>query len=425
MKKLAAAFVMAAFALTAVAAQENDGGLTITGEVRTGLFWHHEQRGGHEPRQSGFVHNSWANNWALGIDHFRANQGLYRVNFHWNLGEIGTRFLDTVGTRFRMQTTHWAGANVSNIFSHAFAYAYMFDRQFKVSGGGMGDSPWGTGGPEMYRELDTVIGMRFEFIPSFIPFIRPGSLNFGFVLNNFDSASEGAYQAGHFDASLRAILQESVLGLAYTHDYFLVRVAYRLDSESDDIHGEQLIYRLEERILSRFLPGFQIFANGHWRGLNSDLSDGIVSENWIYFHYEPPVSLTNLNIGHISQIRLGLDSIHDRRILHVRPSFYLTLLDNFVQVGTAFEFASDIGEMRPTRPDGSDFPYIRWFIEPMIRLNFGDAAFGRGVYLALVYRFQSDYQNIIPPVPGSPPGTPSLTGNTVTHWINLRLTYLF
>jgi hypothetical protein len=287
----------------------------------------------------------------------------------------------------------------------------------------MGDSPWGAGGPDLWTELDTTMGMRFEFMPQFIPFIKPGSLNIGFVLNNFDGSAE---QIAHYGGkiTLESILGESVLGIAYTHDFFHVRLAYRMDSLTDGDISEQFVYRMEERIIHKYLPGFQIIANGYWKGLNPravyaeginpddvDPREGTEFYNWAYIHYDPPILFSPLDMSYIAQFRLGYDSINNtRKKIYVKPGFYLTFLNNFFHIGAAFEYAGDVGELRVD----ANAPYLHWYIEPEIRLNLYANS-----YIALVYRYYNDYEFRNPDL--------SVGGavNTKTHWLNLRVLFTF
>jgi hypothetical protein len=286
----------------------------------------------------------------------------------------------------------------------------------------MGDSPWGAGGPDLWKELDTTMGMRFEFMPQFIPFIRPGSLNIGLVLNNFNGAVESISQYGG-KMTLESILTESVFGLAYTHDFFHVRLAYRMDGLTDGDVSEEFVYRLEERIIQKYLQGFQVIANGYWNGLNpravyqeginpDDVNprESMVFNNWAYILYDPPILFSPLNMSYNAYIRLGYDSIYDtRKKMYVKPGFFFTFFDNLLRIGTAFEFAGDLGEVKLDK----DAPYLHWYLEPEIRLNLAPNS-----YLALVYRYYDDYES-------KHPNNREKALNTKTSWINLRVLFTF
>jgi hypothetical protein len=289
--------------------------------------------------------------------------------------------------KVRFQQTEWTDAQVPK-WDYAFAYGDFLSEQLKISIGKLGDSPWGTGGPEMWKELDTRIGIRAEITPN----ITPG-LNFGFVLNDMDA--QIAYTSGAAPTqTVGDILEESVLGLSYTHDLFVLRLAYRLDSKIDMEAGDQLIYRLEERILGKYLPGFQIWANGHYQGLRQEDDRAVSIVNWLYFQYAPDMFT--------AQIRLGYDYFQ-RQIVYVRPSFYYNFFGNFLTVGASFELAQDFGE----RPYYKDASYLRMVVEPVIRVNFGSA------YVALVYQYRNEYHTV---------GKDEVTQ---IHALNLRTVYTF
>jgi hypothetical protein len=202
-----------------------------------------------------------------------------------------------------------------------------------------------------------------------------------------------------------------VLGFSYTNDFFQVRFAYRLDSLSDGPVREQFIYRLEERVIQQYLPGFQIWANGYFDGLNprkiyyewvtEEEEDVVIATNWLYFQYDPSLFIT--------QLRLGYDINLKRRLFYLRPNFYLKLFDNLLQVGAAFEYAADVGEAK-LDPKA---PYLHWYVEPQIRLNLGP-----GSYISMVYRYYDDYEFL---------DYINLSGtlNTRTHSLNLRTVFTF
>ncbi|MDR2479928.1 MAG: hypothetical protein LBD48_11525 [Treponema sp.] len=386
--------------------------IIIGGELKTGLFWYdrtqYDRYGEYGNASGGFIHNGEDTNWIQGTtdyDVFKGQPGRFRLNFQVDHGNIGTKF------RFEASATDISAANPPVKLSYAFTYGYFLERQLKISAGKMGDSPWGTGGPEMWRELDTRIGLRFELIPAFIPFIKPGQLNLGMVLNDIDSGRDSVLQSsnGSRGVYFYDLMRESVIGLAYYNDWFLLRAAYRLDSEADGERGEKLIYRIEERVLGHWIPGLQIFANGYVEGLNSPLTpdeeaagvdpkDMVSTTDWLYIQYAPE--------WFTSQLRMGISaSSPDQGQYYIRASFYYNLFNNLISAGPAFEFAQDYGpNMKGTGG------YLRWYIEPMIRFNFA-----AGSYAALVYRFQDDVET------WNPTSGDNTTLRTITNWVNFRV----
>ena len=429
MKKLittAFAVTLMAFCTTGFIVAQELGVLKLSGELKTGLFWYHLDREGKDPGdedfiyEEGFIYNSDTIIQAgeEDLSPLSSENGRFRLNFQYDINKIGAKF--------RFETTKWVvGTSTLNaiFWDYAFVYGYFFSNNLKISAGKMGDSPWGAGGPDLWKELDTTMGMRFEFQPQFIPFITPGSLNIGFVLNNFNGSAESISQSGG-KMTLGSVLSETVMGITYTHDFFQVRLSYRLDSLDDDnAVEEELVYRLEERVIKNYLPGFQIIANGHWKGLNprkiypSDVDpadrspgDTMILYNWMYIVYDTPFSFSPLDISYIAKARLGYESVYvTRQKLYLKPGFYFTFFNNLLSVGTAFEFAWDVGIVKL---DASK-PYLHWYIEPEIKLNLTSNS-----YIALVYRYYNDYEflNV---------NNMEKALNTKTHWINLRVLFTF
>ena len=370
MKKFFALPVLAALVLSTAAAQD----FTVSGELKTGFYWERKQEGDKEPEENGRVHNN---------DDAGNQQGRFRLNMQLDK--------ENIGAKARFELTQWSpnnnpGSNVPH-WIYAFAYGYFWDRQIKVSGGKLGDSPWGAGGPERWDELDTIIGIRTEIIPNMVP-----GLNVGFVLNDFNNG----FRAGTTKATIGELLKETVLGASYTHEYFALRFAYRLDSELDNNadrmdEGGEMLYRVEENILGNYLEGMKIWANGYYKGIQSET--GLIFNNWLYFQLAPD--------AYTAQLRLGLDAAEaDRQVMHIRPSFYYHLLNKRLTAGLAFYYCQDFGTKIS---DGS--PYQYWRIEPQVKLNLANTT------IALVYQYSNAYtsQDVI----------------TQTHWINLRLVYTF
>jgi hypothetical protein len=354
-------------------------GLAISGEIKTGLFWYEKQVGDGPATSEGYIHNSEDDSKSeLLLNPPNKSQGRFRLNLQYERGIIGMK------TRF--QQTEWRDTSVPK-WDYAFAYGNFIDNQLKVSIGKLGDSPWATGGPEMWKELDTRIGIRFELLPGIIP-----GLNIGFVLNDMN----GQPTQGVSTQTIASTLQESVLGISYGNDYVLARVAYRLDSPDDWEAGDEVIYRLEERIIQQHLTGFQIWANGYWQGLRTSKKEDIDGTNWLYVQYAPE--------WFTAQIRFGLDVVEKHQTFYVRPSFYYNLFDKLISIGVAFEYAQDFGDGKIYQ----DSKFLRWYVEPQIRVNLNENA-----YISLLYQNRNQYTEI---------GTDALTK---VQMVNLRAVYTF
>lgn len=416
MKKLIAVALVSFCAVTMVFPQEaQELELTISGEVKTGLFvWSKKKdvytaddvnnQTGEVLRDEGAdIHNSESDNW-MGfrrLDSIRGtNQGLYRLNFQVDKGNIGAKF------RFEMSDFSTGSVN----WAYAFLYGSFFDDQFKASAGKLGESPWGTGETDLDMELDTTVGMRFEYLPLFVP-----GLELGFVLNTWNTGTPAG------TATLKDLLSETVLCASYTHDLFHARFAYRLDSEldkegTDRDQGGRVTYRLEERALSQYLPGFQIWNVGYFEEIGNSAKHMLTGTNYLYAQYDPDSFTARLRLGYdiIDIKRLpngnrGADN--SRQWFSVQPSFYYKFFNNFLNAGLAFEFAKDFG-------DGlvSPAPYLSWYIEPQIRVNID-----QGFYIALVYRYHDEYYQM--DIQNDPVNPKPF--NSRTHWVNLRAVFTF
>ena len=425
MKKTVAVCVIALCITVFAGAQEREDGLKLSAEFKTGIFWYQLDREGDEegPYSQAFMHNSEDQDLRhrQHLTDLRSHQGRLRLNFQYDMANIGTKF--------RFETTRWpvsaTDAEAVVTMPYAFVYGHFFDDNLKVSAGKMGDSPWAAGGPDLWTELDTTIGMRFEFIPQFIPLIPPGSLNLGFVFNGFNGAPEQMEQP---KVTLGDMFSESVIGAAYTHDYFHVRLAYRFDSLADGPANEQFVYRAEERVLSNFLPGFQIWANGFWSMLNprrlfyeeeqvpDDEKLPINAINWLYLQYDHPSELnfTPLNLGFITRLRLGYEVADKRGFFFLRPDFFVKMFNDLLRVGLAFEYLADVGDDK----FDATAPYLRWYLEPQIRLNFAP-----DTYVALVYRYSDDYE--VKVQDQSTGYFSDRASNAITHSFNLRILFTF
>ena len=416
MKKLITVMLAVFCAASAVFSQESaELQLSISGEARTGFFaWSKEkdvytsddknnQTGETLPDEGADIHNSESDNW-MGygrLDTKRGNsQGLYRLNFQIEKGNIGAKFRFEMSD-FSTGTVHWA---------YAFLYGNFFDDQFRASAGKLGQSPWGTAEPDLDRELDTTVGMRFEYLPFFVP-----GLELGFVLNSWNSAIPGGVTA-----TVQDLLGETVLGVSYTHELFHARFSYRLDSEADKQsadrdQGGRMAYRVEERVLGNYLPGLQIWNVGYFEEIGNKAEHMLTGTNYLYAQYDPGDFTARLRLGYdIIDVRLlpnGSRAGKSRQWFSVQPSFYYKFFNNLLNAGLTFEFAKDFG-------DGlvSPAPYLSWYIEPQIKVNID-----QGFYIALVYRYHDEFyqlDNQNDPVNPEP-------FNSRTNWVNLRAVFTF
>ena len=288
----------------------------------------------------------------------------------------------------------------------AYAYGNIFNSQLKISAGLLGESPWATGGPELNRELEStgsapLMGIRVEYKPTFTPYIR--GLNIGFVLNRADEniPAEAKMQFGD-------LFTETIMGIAWDHQYFGLRFAYRFDRDLKGsaaiVSGEKLVYRLEERLLWNMLPGFQVSANGYFEGVNSEGKKAArgkppFSQNWLYVRYDPMDFTAGFDIGY-------KDYFMDKtgQLLELRPSFYYKFINNYLTAGLMAGIVMGMNGQESFK----DVFYNEWYIEPQVKFNIHN-----NFYAALVYRYTStaylkpgnnDYNN---------------------QWLNLRLCYTF
>jgi hypothetical protein len=384
MKKLIA--LLAATALTTVAAFALEG-LKFDGEVKTGIFWQELQDAGQPKINDVKLHSK---------DDAGPSQGRFRLNMEYDNG-------NGFGIKVRFQSQE-----LSNDFpnwSYAFGYGNFFDEQMTVSIGKLGASPWGTGGPEKWKELENASGggMRIEWKPNFIP-PQYGKINAGFVLNWFNSPNE-AGKPDNLPPTLLDLLMESVIGVSYTHEYFMVRFAWRLDSDYDRElradesisagEGQDVVYRIEEHVLKNYLPGMEVWALGVLRGVFAQDKETVVLENWLFAQYSPDMFT--------AQIRFGYDVIQTRKRFHVKPSFYWHFFDHLLSAGASFAFAQDFGDKLIA---GSSYEYIE--VEPKIQLNFSSS------YIAFVYNLRREQW------PGAVASARGDKPIRQTQWMNLR-----
>jgi len=361
-------------------------GLTLSGEAKTGVFWQKVENSRSEPDVDVRMHSQ------------NDDAGDYQGRFRLNLDYVNAA--DTLGFKVRIQWQNWTNeTQTPDLWPYAFGYGNFFNNQLTVAVGKLGGSPWGTGGPEMWKELEAGRsgGVRFEWKPG-IP-EEYGRLNIGFVLNGPDSYTDAGVTR---DPTIFDLLQESVIGISYIHDYFLFRFAYRLDSEldmrlrgSEGKEGDDIVYRVEERALKNILPGFQIWALGFIQGVGASKPDFIEHKNWLFVQYAPQ--------NFTAQLRFGYEGSADRNIAYVKPSFYYKFFNGLIEVGGLFGYAQDFGTKIY-----SDSPYSYMEVMPKVQVNFA-----QGAYAAFEYYYKMEYAYRDPPPMKQ------------TQWINLRVGIYF
>jgi hypothetical protein len=375
--------------------------LTVGGEIKTGILQSTVEDG---------IHPAKTRTDAGSKDDAGGGSGRFRLNIDYYMPE------NSIGFKFRINMEDWPSPH-NNMWQYFFGYGNFFDEQLTVSIGKLGASPWGSGGPDLWKELEAVGtkgGMRFEYKPSFVP-----GLNVGFVLNSFDRDID--MYPDEDPITILHVLEESVIGASYTHEYFHARAAYRFDSEVDQLRGTasgkdggQLVYRVEERVLTNYLPGLKLWALGYYYGIGADElnKDEYSATNWFFIEYAPKLFT--------AQFRTGLEAIKKRTVFNLRPAFYLKLFDNLLNVGVQYLFAQDFGEdegdMGKVYP-GSPYYYME--IEPKVQINFSS-----GAYAAIVYNWRKEYVRVTE-------DHKDFEGNVVidptkqTQWLNLRVGMYF
>jgi len=362
-------FALCAAMLAAAAVFADDLEMNFSAELKTGLLWEKVE----EPGVPAINKAQLGNNDDAGIP------GRIRLD-----GEL---LKDNLGLKMRWETNSYR-SNISPNWAYVYAYGDFINDQLRLSGGRLGQSPWSSGGPEIWTELDNRAGLRVEVKPN----ITPG-LNVGFVLNEFNK------ETGNTEQTLQGILQESIVGASYTHEYFHIRAAYRFDSDEDSnldnmgfSEGHDFMYRVEERVLRNFAEGLSIWANGHFEGILTDVDEYINYINWLYVQY----NFSGLN----AQLRTGFDVGYKKYVFKLKPVITYAVT-SFLMPGFTFIYEKDSGEAAPAK----DAPYKTLAFEPMIRVVLTN------MYVDLAYRFMREYR--------------SADRIRETNWINLRFVYTF
>jgi hypothetical protein len=354
----------------------------FSGEIKTGVYWESRQMGDEEGEQLMQLGNT---DDAGGFNPAQKNiniPGRFRLNLEF-------KPISSMGFKVRFEDMKFTGAAVA--WAYSYGYGNFLSDQLKISAGKLGESPWKTEGPEIWGAIDEYAGIRAEYKPDFVP-----GLNAGLVLNQPNNMLDRT----KFDYDFGNFMKETVFGLAYSHDLFALRFAWRLDGEDQDNlmyeDGNSMVYRLEEKILRTFVPGLSLWANGLWLGLvNGD--DGLKNyQNWFYAAY--------VNAGLDAQFRLGFqlanqygDDFHRKALTFKVRGFYS--FTSMLSAGLSFTFTKDFGDIN------QDLAYEIITIEPQVKVTFNQNA-----YVAFVYGYQQ---------------IPRHDVVEKANYINLRLVYSF
>ena len=364
----------------------------IDGEAKTGIFW-----------------QETINRMAEETDYSRIGDGV-RLHSRDDAGgndgrfRINMKYTDASGYLGFQARLNWEQFNNAPVngpnWSYAYAWGSFFKDQFLLSLGKLGNSPYGSGGPEMWRELEIThfAGMRFEWKPNFFP----GDLNLGLVINWIDDIADAGMDR---EPTIWDPLLESVFGLSYTNDWFHIRGAYRLDSELDqgaarsglDIkkEGTKAVYRVEEYVLKNLAPklNMSVWALGEFIGIASENPEICFrSRNWFFYQYAPG----NL----ITQARFGLEATGLKKEGFIRPVISYKFINGLLEPRLEGTYAFDLSEER----EWPDSKYLYYQLKPMLQVNFAPGAY---VALEYFYEMRMSYPYPFPP-------------EKQTQWINLR-----
>jgi hypothetical protein len=368
-------------ALQILCAQE----FTFSGEMKTGVYWETRQKGDDEPKELMQLGNtdgdSGGFNPAIGFTNI---PGRFRLNLEF-------KPITSIGFRVRFEDTTFTGRSIA--WTYSYAFGDFLNDQLKISAGKLGDSPWKTGGPELNTAIDesygsSFAGVRTEYKPSFAP-----GLNIGFVLNppNYNLAND--------KEGLASFINETVFGIAYTHEYFAVRFSWRLDGDDKDNYqdedGHSMVYRMEERILSKYVPGLAISANGIWEALVNGMDTKKRFQNWLYIVYKENDIDAQLRVGY--EVANKQEDKYYKHLLTFKPVFLYSFTP-MMSAGVSFVFAKDYGEL-------SYVDYDNFTVEPQVKVTFNPNA-----YVALVYGYQQ---------------IPRVGLMEIANYVNLRLVYSF
>jgi hypothetical protein len=396
MKKIFTVIIAGLLAASSALAFEDK--IEIFGEIKSGFLFESRDEAGKNTSYARITNNDGD----AGTEEGRIRMGMALSILNFGLR---TQFQQVSFKRATGGPTDSSRLKVSTDF--AYAYGTVFNSQLKVSAGLLGESPWGSGGFELYKELeygnggDPLMGIRVEWKPTFTPQIR--GLNIGFVLGQSDDTT------GDAKLEFGDLIRESIIGIAWDHPYFGLRFAYRFDrdlhSPAAIIVGEKLTYRFEERLLWNLLPGFQISVNGYCEGVNSDKRTGYndptgVFINWLYIHFDPMDFTTGIDTGYTDYFV----SKTGGQLLEIRPFFYYKFINNYLIAGLMAGMVMGFNGKETVK----DIFYNNWYLEPQVKFNIHN-----NFYVALVYRYTSTAYKTL--------------GNNeyYTQWFNLRLCFTF
>jgi len=158
-----------------------------------------------------------------------------------------------------------------------------------------------------------------------------------------------------------------------------------------------MMYRVEERILGKMVPGLQLWANGHWMGIGTEDQDPDYAVrsyvNWFYAQYAPENFTAQLRLGYAKEVS------YDE--LRMKASFYYNIL-SWLSAGVAVNFSMRFGDDKPVK----DVPFHLINVEPQVKMTFAP-----GTYVALVYLYEYEYLSSV--------------RSKQTNKINLRTVFTF
>ncbi|MDR2576117.1 MAG: hypothetical protein LBC52_06705 [Treponema sp.] len=357
----------------------------FTGEMKTGVYWETRRIGDEGPKEIMELGNSDGDSGGFNPTTGMTNiPGRFRLNLEF-------KPIPSIGFRVRFEDSAFTGLKVS--WAYSYAYGNFLNDQLKISAGKLGDSPWKTGGPELNTSIDetyvnSFAGLRVEYKPESVP-----GLNVGFVL------SPPNYNLNRGDEGFVSFISETVIGAAYTHNLFAVRFSWRFDGvDADnyqDADGHSMVYRLEEKILNRYVPGLSISANGIWEGLVDGFDRKLNLQNWLYIVFKEYNIDSEVRVGY--QAAYKEDGVIHRHMLQIKP-FFSYWFTPMISAGIRFVFAKDFGDL-------SQVDYDNFTVEPQVKVTFNPNA-----YVAFVYGYQQ---------------MPRVGYMEEAYYINLRLVYSF